>query len=93
MSSKRSNKQNSGRKKKRMPPNKNKHTKKLFEMETSGVVNLQFECSSSKKLQTNGKGDNYELDNDDYFILFNFSILKSFIAPMLCCPECHSHIR
>lgn len=79
-----------GRKRKRMPP-KNRHTKKVFEMETSNV-NLQLECSSSKKLQTNDKCDHDELvDNTDYFILFNFSILKNFITPMLFCPECHSH--
>ena len=60
MSSK-SNKQNKGRKRKRMPP-KNRNTKNLFEVETN-VVNVQLECSSAKKLQANDVGDDYELDN------------------------------
>ena len=87
MSSK-GNKQNKGRKRKRMPP-KNRNTKNLFEVETN-VVNVQLECSSAKKLQANDVGDDYELDNTDYFILFNFSILKNFITPMLVCPKCLS---
>ena len=82
MSSKCSNKQNMGRKRKRMPP-KNRHTtKNLFEMKTRDA-NIQLECSSSKKLQSNDRVDDYVDNTDDYFILFNFSILKSFITPMV----------
>lgn len=85
------NKQNSQRKRQRKSP-QNRHSKNKCEMEVVTEVTPELECPSSKKLNTKDKSidvPDHNIHNTDYFILFNYSILKSFITPLLVCPECN----
>ena len=78
MFSNRSNKQNSGRKRKRIPP-KNRYVKNVCAAEGTISDSPSVDCSSAKKLNI-CVNLNKEKDNDDYFILLNFSTLKSMIT-------------
>ena len=79
-----STKQNSLRKRKRKPP-VNRHSKY-----PSSSTDIEKVCASENKI----KLDHYseladESDDDDFFMMINFSIMKHMFAPLLHCPICH----
>ena len=84
---KKSNKQNSCRKHKKIPPLNRHAKKKKLDEETEANLNIDSQkCNSGIKIDM-GK---YKQDtaDDDFNLIFDFSILNKFFTPYLTCPVC-----
>ena len=83
------NKQNHARKRKRKPP-VNRHNRAASQSNNDLETEL---CASEKKI----KLDHYKdlainAEDDNFFLLLNFSILKEMFTPLLSCPVCQYHV-
>lgn len=60
--------------------------------EESDLRHEQTSCSSAKKLKLDIEGEEIE-DQDDYYVLINFAVLKNALAELCNCIDCGGSIE